>query len=216
MMRFTNEIKEFKRVHIPKEFSIEDEPMLFSSDIGFAYLNGGPITRTVINALIKLIPTYDTTGNCYIVDTKSVLLQVGQYPCIPGWHCDSVPRNESGQPDFSLIKPHINEDFLLFTHADKPNSISNTEFVDGPIDLEYDPANVWSSIDKALEAEPPKTIQTEDDVIYLFNELSLHRGTAAREAGWRFFMRITYGPETLVQNKIRKQVQVYVPQNYGW
>jgi hypothetical protein len=38
----------------------------------------------------------------YSVDIKVHMLMPGQFPCIPGWHCDNVPR-VGGQQDWSKV-----------------------------------------------------------------------------------------------------------------
>lgn len=32
----------------------------------------------------------------FVYDVKVHMLMPGQYPCIPNWHCDHVPRDEAG------------------------------------------------------------------------------------------------------------------------
>lgn len=39
-------------------------------------------------------------------DIKVHMLMPGQYPCIPNWHCDFVPR-VNGIQKFNLCKPHL-------------------------------------------------------------------------------------------------------------
>lgn len=38
----------------------------------------------------------DMRGITYRFDVKVHMLMPKQFPCIPGWHCDFVPRDESG------------------------------------------------------------------------------------------------------------------------
>lgn len=40
----------------------------------------------------------------FIWDVKVHMLMPGQYPCIPNWHYDNIPRVNNSQ-DFSLVKP---------------------------------------------------------------------------------------------------------------
>lgn len=39
----------------------------------------------------------------YIVDVKIHMLMPNQYPCIPNWHYDNVPRDENFKQRFDLI-----------------------------------------------------------------------------------------------------------------
>jgi len=41
----------------------------------------------------------------YVVDSKIHMLMPGQYPCIPNWHYDMVPRDVLGNQDFSMTLP---------------------------------------------------------------------------------------------------------------
>jgi len=39
----------------------------------------------------------------WTVDIKVHMLMPGQYPCIPGWHVDLVPRSADGKQDFYRV-----------------------------------------------------------------------------------------------------------------
>jgi len=60
--------------------------------------------------LIKLMPdlkellkTFPENVNDFVWDVKVHMLMPSQYPCIPNWHYDNVPRVNNKQ-DFDLIK----------------------------------------------------------------------------------------------------------------
>jgi len=62
--------------------------------------------------LIRLMPdlecvrdTFPESVNDFIWDVKVHMLMPGQYPCIPNWHYDNVPRVNNKQ-DFDLVKQH--------------------------------------------------------------------------------------------------------------
>ncbi len=40
----------------------------------------------------------------FTADVKVHMLMPGQYPCIPNWHYDLVPRDENHQQDFTKIR----------------------------------------------------------------------------------------------------------------
>ncbi len=52
---------------------IKDEPMLFNCDLGFAYKNGGQITRNFIDSLPYGWKTRDA-----VIDTRSHMLMPGR------------------------------------------------------------------------------------------------------------------------------------------
>lgn len=51
-----------------------------------------------------LIQTFPDNPEDFIWDVKVHMLMPGQYPCIPNWHYDNVPRVNNVQ-DFKQIKP---------------------------------------------------------------------------------------------------------------
>jgi hypothetical protein len=61
-----------------------------------------PETKPVLDSLIPHLQ-YDKTD--YFVDVKVHMLMPGQYPCIPNWHCDFIPRNEDKVQLHDDIRP---------------------------------------------------------------------------------------------------------------
>lgn len=53
--------------------------------------------------LRELMDSFPENENDYVWDVKVHMLMPNQYPAIPNWHRDMVPRNEKGQEDFSRI-----------------------------------------------------------------------------------------------------------------
>ena len=90
-----------------RDEEIENEPMLFSSSWDFAINNGGPLTHFIMGYISETV--FHHSGNLGknlypIIDTRSTMLMEGFYPCIPGWHCDGVPRHKRfQQPDMSQV-----------------------------------------------------------------------------------------------------------------
>lgn len=41
----------------------------------------------------------------YLIDVKVHMLMPGQYPCIPNWHCDFVPRDDDKKKLLDKILP---------------------------------------------------------------------------------------------------------------
>lgn len=52
----------------------------------------------------SILDTFPENPNLFTWDIKVHMLMPNQYPCIPNWHVDNVPRPD-GRQDFSLIKP---------------------------------------------------------------------------------------------------------------
>lgn len=193
------------------------EPMIFNGSVDFAIKNSGPIVKElcmtlVRNKLLQNIPG----GYNWIVDTKTVMVMRGQYPSIPGWHCDGVPRGPStnGQPDTNAVNDSI---YHYLAVVGNPASISNTEFVTEELTIPVKPGNVWGSVDHfvSYHAEDIHRMSVEDSAIYKFNRAAIHRAVPATENGWRIFFRCSQMPQQ-PKNQIRHQVTVYTDPANGW
>lgn len=57
-----------------------------------------------VHALV--FDTFPEDMNDFIFDVKVHMLMPGQYPCIPNWHYDNVPRVNNKQ-DFDLVRPDL-------------------------------------------------------------------------------------------------------------
>lgn len=60
----------------------------------------------------------------YTVDVKVHMLMPGQFPCIPNWHCDFIPRDENKNKRPELVNP----EHKMFLWLSGPPL---TEFADG-------------------------------------------------------------------------------------
>ena len=49
----------------------------------------------VMPMIDELVPFLEHSPDDYAVDVKVHMLMPGQYPCIPNWHLDFVPRDEN-------------------------------------------------------------------------------------------------------------------------
>ena len=56
------------------------------------------VIEPILNTLMVVDPRE------YTYDVKVHMLMPGQYPCIPGWHVDMVPRDSERKQDFSRIQ----------------------------------------------------------------------------------------------------------------
>lgn len=201
------------------EKSIREEPMLFGASIDFAYKEGGMLTRQVLNH-IRNQPGF--SDECFIhaskgyhpvIDTKSVMLMPGFYPCIPGWHCDGVIRKDGeSQPDLSTL----NEDIYHYTCVLSSNpDQSETEFLNENVSIDIDENAVWQSVDKDLEKRSLNVLRFKSGDIVRFRRSNLHKCPPANQRQWRYFFRISFY-HMPAMNQIRNQVQVYIDKNQGW
>lgn len=212
--------------HLDCEYTtneVKNEPMLFNNDLDGAIKNGGMITRDFLCHL-----PHDWWNAPLVIDSRVHMLMPGWYPCIPGWHHDDVPRLRSdGQPEYEAITPrseHIL--FLVNSH------LAPTEFALGSAEFEVPPIGRviyedWhKEVNLAIAAKELVVQSVKNQVLTKFNDRTWHRGVAAVDNGWRFFVRasrywdadgnvIARGNERT--NEVRKQVQIYMSaENAGW
>lgn len=198
------------------QVEIAAEPMVHSADLPFMARNSGPVSARIAGAIadsgvdMSTLIAEAPEDYAIVFDTKKVLLQPGQYPCIPGWHCDAIERGDNGQPALHTL--HQNPGF----HVVCTVGGDGTEFVDNQLTVEYDEDRVWGSVNEAVEDDVHHRIrQLDDGEIAFFSPSTLHRGPQATKRSWRFFFRMSL-MKTTPQNKIRTQVQVYADPNKGW
>lgn len=91
-------------------------------------LIGCPMTQVdiympEIKDIISGAPVYHKD---YIVDAKVHMLMPNQFPCIPNWHEDCIPRDSEGDKQYDLCDP--NKEMLLWL-----SGAPLTEFSDGRV-----------------------------------------------------------------------------------
>jgi hypothetical protein len=138
----------------------------------------------------------------------------GFYPSIPGWHCDDIPRGTKyAQPDLDKRNGGVIHFCCLI--SDHPE-VSNTEYINEQLQIDVDPANVWSSVDRLINSHGARCVEVaKPGEIIRFTQSTLHRATPCKVPGWRLFFRLSITHRKPV-NVLRNQVQVYVPENTGW
>ena len=140
------------------------------------------------------------------------MLMPGWIPCIPGWHCDGVIRRRQGsQPDLKTIGEDVKHLICSISTSDR---LCPTEYIDRPLLLDVDETAVWGSVN-ARVGEYEHSRWLDSGQILLFNRPTLHRGTPAKERGWRYFFRLSFYHMPAV-NQVRHQVQVYPTDQRGW
>ena len=85
--------------------------------------------------LIESAPIPQSEWNQWEVDIKIHMLMKGQYPCIPNWHCDNVPRNTDGKLEYGRID--FAEPAMLIWISGSPE----TTFLDRDIETPIPPRN---------------------------------------------------------------------------
>ena len=120
----------------------------------------------------------------FIWDIKVHMLMPNQYPCIPNWHYDNVPRDVNNKQDFEKLRP----DLPMFL------------WLSGPPLTEFRKGNTVTKI-------------PEQTWIH-FTQEDEHRGKISTKFTWRCFIRAThkdilnnYDPD---RDKLRRHCQVYL------
>ena len=204
---------------------LRDELMFFSCSIDFVKQNAreDSITRGILDDVIaKLVNSRSIdplSENNFVIDTRVNMLMPNQYPSIPGWHCDDVPRSEKySQPDFSKCSEDVQHFLVLLSDSKDPqNCVSGTEFITNTRQYDIDPDRVWGSLNDEAEKDLDKDTRfVREREIVRFDQKAIHRASPASSNGWRLFFRLSYTHRKPVDS-IRNQVQVYVdPNNAGW
>jgi len=149
--------------------------------------------------LIELMPDLECIRNSFpeaagefTWDVKVHMLMPNQYPCIPNWHFDNVPRLNNKQ-DFDAVK--LGRPMYLWL-----SGAPLTEFR----------SDDKSTITKVIPQRWHKFTQKDE-----------HRGTQSHDFQWRGFIRATH-QDILKQNKsgvnpLRRHSQVYLDAgNFSW
>lgn len=117
-----------------------------------------------------------------VVDVKVSQLVAGRYPCIPGWHCDSV------------LDPHHPtrpERHHLFVSGDA----SLTEFVAAPVELTIGPASsaraFLAGVDRQLATLDPPVWSIPSCQVVEYGRFDLHRAARSRANETRLLVRVT-------------------------
>jgi len=137
---------------------------------------------------------YDISN--YLVDVKVHMLMPGQYPCIPNWHQDFVPREKAkgdtpGIKEFDRI---TGEPMFLWVSGEPETEWKNEEDIDFFTSKGYK----WAQ----------------------FTQNDPHRGTCSREHTWRCFIRVIprkFAHGFQIGGAERRHTQVYLDANaFSW
>lgn len=141
--------------------------------------------------LKELLNTFPEDVQNFIWDVKVHMLMPNQYPCIPNWHFDNIPRVNNKQ-DFDLVKPELPM-YLWVSNA----PLTEFRLPNGSTYL----------------VEPKKWLR--------FTQKDEHRGTISNDFIWRGFIRAThkdiYTQVKTGHNPLRRHSQVYLDaSNFNW
>lgn len=202
--------------------AIAAETGMYSASPNFVRDHAGPLA----NGMLDLIPQdwFDEANELGLypnIDIRVHRLYTGDYPAVPGWHCDGEYRSTyQSQPELDKVVPHRH---IVGTVSTDPGGVSLTEFVTDPMDIDLDEgpeaAGVWEQVHRRIEAEKPTIAEAQDGHLYDFGSFTLHRCTPARVRGWRLFLRASMWHKPYLQGEgtIARQEYVYrLSEEKGW
>lgn len=145
-----------------------------------------PILIELIESNILELPIED-----YAVDVKVHMLMPKQFPCIPNWHKDFIPRDEKLKRNPRGITGENMYMWLSGTPLTEYRRKDGTTYFKEP--------QRWHS----------------------FTQYDLHRGTMSTEHTWRCFIRVIprkfIHPTTINVGKLRRHTQVYLnADKFNW
>lgn len=200
------------------ERQIENETQYFQASPKFI-MRDMRYNKAALDVLYHLREVLDQDDfDALRIDTKVHMLKPDWYPCIPGWHCDFVSRDEDGN-----IQPDEDDDQIRHFLVCSGGPV--TQFIENRlVELSMETPS-WQECDRTLNKlvhrGSLRLWQPEPGQILEFNAQELHRGMPARYSTWRWFFRASLFPKgdprrREFQNKVRTQQQVYLELSTGW
>lgn len=162
--------------------------------------------------LIETCPIPKEEWNDWEIDIKTHMLFKGQYPCMPNWHCDNIPRNEEGELIYNYPIDYEEPPMFLWISGNP-----RTEFLSKITELKG--IKDHGDLNKTILNLKPETVKIPEKHWCSFQRLTPHRGSKAEENTWRVFVRITHksiAPQRPVYSHIRRHSQVYLESNFHW
>lgn len=161
-----------------------------------------------LSALYESVPV--ACPEQWVIDVKIHMLMPGQYPCIPNWHCDFVPRDASGATRFDVTD---NSPLMLLWVSGGPL----TEYLATPFETS-EHLTGHDDVARAMRGQP--TARVNPQRWYQFSQHAPHRGVVATEHCWRVFARVTHSalnPPRPTVSPVRRHAQVYLDaSNFVW
>lgn len=193
----------------------------------------GPVANKILNSVPETWFQRCKDLHMYPnIDVRIHRLNKGEYPAVPGWHCDGALRETYfGQPDLERIKIR---DTILCIVSTGDKGISNPEVAMDEISISI-PDNIsttndfvlWKYVHNAMPKNVKKTI-IPDGQVTLMSCDTLHRVMPAHTRGTRLFFRMSMwhndylgnGGKIVLSNqkyKILTEETVYVKdESCGW
>lgn len=200
---------------------LAQEVSVYAASPEFVRAHCGPVA---IHILEQMPASYyekaDRLGLKPNIDVRVHRLNVGDYPAVPGWHCDGAYRETYfAQPDRERIQIR---DTVIATASTDYDGVSTPEFVIEPVKVSVDDPRpdygFWAQVHNQIPSTVAST-KCVDGLLYQFSCETLHRARPARVRGWRLFFRMSMWHNDYLGDEgvVAAQQQVYlVREGAGW
>lgn len=174
----------------------------------------GPIANEIMNAVpdswwakcVKL-------GMLPNIDVRVHRLNKGEYPAVPGWHCDGALRETYfGQPDPDRVPIR---DTILCVVSTAHDGVSNPQMITIPVTVDIEPSDsedfvYWREVHKQIKPSIPTGRLCDGEVIRISCD-TLHRVMPAHKRGARLLFRMSMWHNDYLGDggKVAKTQQVY-------
>lgn len=201
---------------------LAEETGVYSASPDFVREHCGPIARGILAEVPNsFFERCDELGFYPNIDVRVHRLYPGDFPAVPGWHCDGEYRKDyHSQPD---LRRGMDHGHIVCSVSTDPGGVSNTELVTAPHTFRVDESsgvNLWSQVHQEVEALGLPRITLPDGQLTLISGGTLHRATPARVRGWRLFFRLSMWHRPYLSadgGSISRQEHVYrLHEHLGW
>lgn len=201
------------------------EVSVYAASPKFVQENCGPIAKSILERVPQAyFDKCKSLGLLPNIDFRVHRLNKGEFPAVPGWHCDGVKRETyHGQPDLDRI--HIRDTVLCCVSSGGLQSpVCAPEIITEPLTLrvpdqsQCDEFGFWAHIHKQVPETARRITLKEGDLVMIGAE-TIHRCTPAAMRGWRAFFRLSMWHNDYIGDggEVAKQQQVYVlSEGNGW
>jgi hypothetical protein len=210
---------------------LDEETSMYAASPAFVREHGGPIANSILaNVDVLWFDRCADLGMLPNVDVRVHRLNIGEFPAVPGWHCDGVMRETyHAQPDLERIR--VRDTVIAHVSSDA-SGVSCTEFLVDPFELQFPDFTdesgsgaegyaLWRDAHLQIEAAVPRprSATLESGRIVCMSATTLHRPRPAVVRGWRLFFRMSMWHRDYLgeQGKVARQQQVYLlSESNGW
>lgn len=173
---------------------LSDELGVYAASPRFVRENCGPAANSILDS----VPDWwfadcERLGMLPNIDVRLHRLNKGEYPAVPGWHCDGALREKYfGQPDLERVRIRGTLLGSISSHVD---GVSCPEYVTEPVSVEL-PENpsddfvLWRHVHQQIPAQVA-TERMPDGVLRSFSCDTLHRVMPSHNRGFRLLFRMS-------------------------